>query len=154
MSILVESSPVIHLIVWTQVAATLFLTGLIWVIQVVHYPLMSRVAKERFPEFHGQHSRRIGSLVIAPMVLEGVTAALLLIARPKNVPTWLLLSGAVLVGIIWISTFALQVPQHRLLTAGFDRPVHRALVRGNWIRTVSWTLRAAIVIAVAINSAG
>jgi hypothetical protein len=65
MSILVESSPVIDLIVWTQVAATLFLTGLIWVIQVVHYPLMSRVAKERFPEFHGQHSRRIGSLVIA-----------------------------------------------------------------------------------------
>jgi len=154
MPIVAEGSPVIDLIVWIQVVATLFLTGLIWVIQVVHYPLMNRVSGGRFVEFHGQHSQRIGRIVIAPMILELAAAALLLIVRPYNVPAWLLLSGATLVGIIWISTFALQVPQHRLLTNGFDRAVHRALVRGNWIRTVSWTLRAAIVIAVAISSAG
>ena len=154
MPIVAEGSPVIDLIVWIQVAATLFLTGLIWVIQVVHYPLMNRVSRGRFVEFHGQHSQRIGSLVIAPMVLEFATAALLLIVRPYNVPTWLLLTGATLVGIIWISTFALQVPQHRLLATGFDSAAHRALVRGNWIRTVAWTLRAVIVIAMAITFKG
>jgi len=150
----VEGSPVIDLIVWVQVAATLFLTGLIWVIQVVHYPLMSRVSRERFIEFHDQHSHRIGRIVVAPMVLELTTAALLLVVRPHNVPTSLLLSGAILVVVIWVSTFALQVPQHRLLATGFDPAAHRALVRENWIRTVAWTLRAVIVIAMAITFKG
>ena len=33
-----------------QAAASWFLTGLIWIIQVVHYPLMSRVGADRFAE--------------------------------------------------------------------------------------------------------
>lgn len=154
MPVVVEGAPVIDLIVWVQVAATLFLTGLIWVIQVVHYPLMNRVSEKRFIEFHHQHSNRIGRIVIAPMILEFAAAALLLVARPPAVPTSLLLSGAILVGLIWVSTFAIQVPQHRLLANGFDPAAHHTLVRWNWIRTVAWTLRAFIAIAVAVTVAG
>ena len=50
------------LMVWAHLAATLYLTGLIWVIQIVHYPLMDRVPGEAFVEFHHQHARRIGAV--------------------------------------------------------------------------------------------
>jgi len=142
------------LLIWVQLTATLYLTGLIWVIQVVHYPLMNRVPAEAFVEFHDQHSRRISSIVVAPMVIELATVIGLLILRPASVPHKLLALSAILVALLWLSTFALQVPLHRKLATGFDPSVHRALVRGNWIRTVAWTLRAPVALVMAISATG
>lgn len=141
-------------VIWAQLVATLYLTGLIWVIQVVHYPLMDRVPGDTFVAFHAAHARRISFVVIAPMVIELTTAIALLVIRPPNVSVALLVTGVVLVGVVWLSTFAVQVPLHRRLSEGFDPATHRALVRGNWIRTVSWTLRGVLAIAIAVTVAG
>lgn len=148
---IVKGAPMIGLVIWAQLATTLYLTGLIWVIQMVHYPLMDRVPVEAFVEFHHQHAKRISRIVIAPMMVELAAATLLLVIRPVGVPPSLPVVGAILVAIVWLSTFTIQVPLHHRLTAGFDPAAHRALVRGNWIRTVAWTLRAAVAIAVAIT---
>ena len=139
-------------IIWAHLAATLHLTGLIWVIQVVHYPLMDRVPADRFVAFHAEHAHRIGVVVIVPMLVELITALALLMVRPPGVSVELLMAGVVLVGAVWLSTFALQVPLHRRLSEGFDPAAHRALVHGNWIRTAAWTLRAAVAIAVAVTA--
>jgi hypothetical protein len=135
---------------WLNLAATLYLTGLIWTIQVVHYPLMNRVAPERFVEFHRQHGARISLVVIAPMVIELATAALLAIDPPPGVPAAATLTGLALVAVIWISTFAIQVPCHNRLGRGFDGATHRRLVLTNWLRTVTWTVRAVLMMAAAI----
>jgi hypothetical protein len=141
-------------IVWANLAATLYLTGLIWVVQVVHYPLMAIVPRDRFVAFHREHTRRIAVVVVVPMVVELGAAALLLVVRPPTVPVALTVVGAVLVAAVWLSTFTLQVPRHHALSRGFDPAEHRVLVRSNWIRTVAWTLRAAIAIAVAVTATG
>ena len=47
-----------------QVASTLILVGLIWTIQLVHYPLFDHVEAERFRDFHRQHSEHISWLVV------------------------------------------------------------------------------------------
>jgi hypothetical protein len=135
---------------WLNLAATLYLTGLIWTIQVVHYPLMDRVAPERFAEFHRQHGARISVVVIAPMVIELATAALLAIDPPPGVPAAATLTGLALAAVIWISTFAIQVPCHNRLGRGFDGATHRRLVLTNWLRTVTWTVRAVLMMAVAV----
>jgi hypothetical protein len=140
-------------LVWTHLAATLYLAGLIWCIQAVHYPLMDRVAPERFIEFHRQHSRRISAIVILPMVVELATALLLFAFVPDGVPRGLPAVGLGLLGLIWLSTFALQVPMHGRLARGFDPPAHRLLVRSNWLRTVAWSLRAAVALAIAAAAA-
>jgi hypothetical protein len=45
---------------------------------------------------------------------------------------------------IWLSTALLQGPLHARLTREGSRPeLVRALVRGNWVRTVLWTARSA-----------
>ena len=50
-----------------------------------------------------------------------------------------------LLAVIWVSTFLIQVPLHGRLTRGFDATRHSALVRSNWIRTVAWSARGALL---------
>jgi hypothetical protein len=58
------------------------------------------------------------------------------------------------VALIWGTTGLVQVPLHAALTEGFDPAAHRRLVRTNWIRTVAWALRAALVLWMVGRAAG
>ena len=128
-----------------QIASTWFLVGLIWTIQVVHYPLFAAVGADRFVAYEASHARLI-TLVVGPvMLVEAATAGLLVVMRPDAVPGWIAWTGLVLVGIIWLSTAVLQVPDHERLASGFDAATHAHLVGTNWIRTIAWTLRGVLL---------
>ena len=130
-----------------QAFASLALTGLIWCIQVVHYPLFAAVGREGFVRYEADHARLI-TLVVGPLMLVELAAALWLAAvRPAGVPAWMAWTGLALVAAIWISTAAIQVPCHARLAAGFDAEVHARLVSSNWIRTVGWTARGVLSLA-------
>ena len=124
-------------------AATWFMVGLIWFIQVVHYPLFALVGEQRFEAYHRQHSRRISMVLAVVALAEVVTAAGLLWALP-DARALVLLAGALL-AVIWIITAAVQVPQHARLQPGDHAGVAR-LVAGNWIRTALWTVRGLLVV--------
>lgn len=136
----------IQALLLTQTAATLFMTGVIWIVQAVHYPLMAEVGAERFPRYERGHSRRITWVVAPPMLAEAAAAAVLVAQPPPRIPSIALWVGMGLVGAIWVSTAFLQVPQHNALTSGFDSRAHRRLVATNWVRTVAWTLRSALAL--------
>jgi hypothetical protein len=57
-----------------------------------------------------------------------------------------------LVIIIWLSTFALQVPIHNNLKAGKDDKRIQRLVATNWIRTAAWSLKTGVVSIEVISS--
>ncbi len=126
-------------------AVTWFLAGLIWVVQLVHYPLFDHVERERFVSFEQAHSRRITWIVAPAMLLELVTGVWLPWTLGPGPERGLLLIGAALIAAFWLSTFFVQVPCHRRLARGYDSDAHRRLVRSNWFRTAVSSLRAAIV---------
>ena len=125
-------------------ASAWFLTGLIWVIQVVHYPLFSAVGRSEFAAYEASHTRLITMVVGPVMLLELATSVLLLVVRPASVPMWAAATGVGLVAIVWLSTIALQVPAHGRLAQGFADDAHAMLVHSNWIRTIAWTLHGAL----------
>ena len=132
------------LLLLVHAAATTAMCGLVWFVQVVHYPLLQQVGTSGFGEYERLHSR-LTSVVVAPLMLvEAVSAIGLAVWLPDPDLVWW---GLGLLAMIWISTFALQVPQHRRLEAGFDAAAHRRLVNTNWVRTVGWTGRAMIALA-------
>ncbi len=131
-----------------QVAATLFMTGVIWIMQTVHYPLFALVGPDRFREYAREHRRRMTPVVGVAMLLEAVTAVLLLFVTPAGVQKVLLVLGASLLLPIWLSTAFLQVPGHRRLSGGFDEQVTARLVRTNWLRTALWSARSALILVV------
>lgn len=127
-------------------AATLFMTGLIWFVQTVHYPLFLEVGGGHFLSYSRANQRSTTFVVGPVMLLELATAVglvMCLTAGSGRIAAWL---GLGLLATIWLSTAWIQVPLHRRLLSGFDRHTITRLVAGNWLRTIAWTLRAGIAL--------
>ena len=118
-----------------------FLTGLIWYVQLVHYPLFSRVGRAEFTRYHALHSSLTTTVVVAPMLGEVALTALLIGYRPAGLPAPVAWAGLALTAIVWLATFFIAVPLHRRLGAGLEPDAVARLVRTNWIRTVAWSAR-------------
>ena len=118
------------------------MAGLIWFVQVVHYPMIASFDRENFAAHEKEHCDRTGLVVVPLMLGEIFTFALLLVEGVRS--NAFLLSG-LLLAIIWTSTFFLQVPLHRALLQGWNAGAHRRLVATNWIRTLAWTGRAGLL---------
>lgn len=136
--------PVLALLLNT--ASTGVMIGLIWFVQVVHYPLFAAVGEAGFEHYAREHQRRTTWVVALPMGVEAATSVWLALRPPPGVPPLLAWAGLGLVALLWISTWALQVPEHGRLARGYDAAAVRRLVRGNWVRTVAWTLRGMLVL--------
>jgi hypothetical protein len=128
-------------------AATAMMTGLIWFVQVVHYPLMARVGREVFSVYEADHVRRTGRVVGPIMMVEMVTALALAAGYAESVPLAMTWSGLILLTIIWLSTAFVQVPCHRRLAQGFEPATWRRLVHSNWARTGLWSVRSGLALA-------
>ena len=134
------------LIFLASVASTLFMTGLIWFVQVVHYPLFGSVGQPEFGRYHALHSERTTWVVIVPMLVELISSFLLTQQRPAGISAGLAWAGFLAAGLTWLSTACVQVPLHGRLAAGFDPSAHAALVSTNLVRALFWTAHAVIVL--------
>ncbi|MCH2203047.1 MAG: hypothetical protein MK102_13835 [Fuerstiella sp.] len=130
-----------------HVFATLFMTGLIWFVQIVHYPLFANVGSEEFRTYEERHQRLTTWIVGPAMLVELATALLLLKYLPSECGTlaWI---GAALVAVLWLSTATLSVPAHNALTVKYSTVTYNKLVATNWIRTITWTVRAILVLVI------
>ena len=136
-----------NLIFLAHTGATLYLVGVIWLVQLLVYPSMAHAgADDGYTTYHNLHTSRITPIVAPAMVVELLTAIYLVFAPDDAIDRRYFWSGLALVLIIWGSTFFLQVPLHERLAANFEADAQKKLVLTNWIRTVAWTLRGALVL--------
>lgn len=126
--------------------STIFLTGIIWIIQVVQYPYFGEVGTENFQKYHSLHSFWITPVVAPAMILELITSILLIVYPPDNIDSKLIWLGLILAITVWASTFFLQIPMHEKLSQGFDADAHSFLVNSNWVRTIAWSLHSILVV--------
>lgn len=127
-----------------NIITTLFMVGVIWLIQILNYPLFAE-AQKNFNAYHQYHMRAITFVIALPMILEAVSAFLMLWFPHPALDQKLIWLGVVLILIIWLSTIFLSVPNHETLMRGFDANAIKRLVQTNWIRTIGWTLRGVLV---------
>ena len=126
-----------------QAVASGAMCGLIWFVQIVHYPLFGRVVGPGDRAYAADNQRRTAWVVIPFMLVEGLTAARVAAAPPPGVPRSLAIAGFVLVLSVWATTALVQMPLHgRLGREGHVPALVAALVRSNWPRTALWTARA------------
>lgn len=143
-------TPLLTTVLIVHAAATWVMVGVIWFVQLVHYPLMDRVRTEpahAFPDFEKAHQRGTTLIVAPAMLLELLTSGWLVIALTGGVAAMLAWAGLALVSVNWVSTAALQMPCHRKLEKGFDPATHQKLVRSNWLRTLAWSARGVLAAA-------
>lgn len=132
-------------------AVTWVLVGLIWTIQVVHYPLFGEVGSERFRHYHERHMTLVGRLVVPLMLAEAGSAVGLLLLGERTALFALSLAG---LAVVWGSTVLFQVPLHLRLSQGHDPAAIRRLVVTNLWRTAGWTLRGVCLSALLFSRVG
>ena len=137
-----------------NLASTLFMVGVIWFVQIVHYPLFRRASRRMFYEYIEGHSRRTALVVIPAMLAELASGIGLLLYPSQFVTPEQAQIGIVLLAGVWLSTFLIQVPLHRKLRNGYSATAVRALVLTNWIRTILWTARAVLLVWMLILALG
>ena len=129
-----------------HVVCTWFMVGLIWTIQIVHYPLFAWVGETTFEAFEKGHTTRMSRLLAVPASMEVVTGALLVWVAPGGLSPALVLASGSILATLWVVTLLVQVPLHRALSAQrFESAISR-LVSSNWLRTTGWTIRGLLVI--------
>jgi hypothetical protein len=125
-----------------HLASTSFMCGLIWFVQLVHYPSFVFVNKDDFTKFEKFHCDRT-SLVVMPLMLAEVLSGFYLYINGN--PSELFIISLVLLGLIWLSTFIIQTRQHEILISGYSIDTIKDLVKYNWIRTILWTIRLILI---------
>ncbi|MBX9725042.1 MAG: hypothetical protein K2X81_26805 [Candidatus Obscuribacterales bacterium] len=102
----------------------------------------------RFQDYVNLHRELTSAVVAAPMVIEAITSLLLALQwkRPDANLLWINLG---ILMIIWISTACCSIPCHeKLCSGGYCESTQHWLVLSNWVRTIGWTLRSAILLMV------
>ena len=131
------------LLFFLNVISAFLLTGVIWTIQIVHYPSFHYIDKLSFTNFHHFHERRISIIVMPLMLIELTTSTVLYI---NNMSSIVFALNLLIVVLIWCSTFFIQVPIHSILSEKKDKKLIEKLVNTNWIRTFLWSMRMLLII--------
>lgn len=133
------------LLLLAQAIASGAMCGVIWFVQVVHYPLFARADGPASAGYALENQSRTGRVVIPFMLVEGLAAAWFAWRPPAGVPRTVAIVGAALVAVLWLSTALVQMPLHaRLAGEGHAPALVARLVRSNWLRTALWSARAAL----------
>jgi len=109
---------------------------LVWMVQLVVYPSFSFYNKDNLKRWHDKYKAQVTIIVLPLMLGQLATAG----AQLWNEVTWYTVTSAVIVFLLWLSTFAKFVPLHNQITNGdYGEQTLQDLVRYNWGRTILWT---------------
>lgn len=124
------------------------MVGLIWFVQLVHYPLMELVPETHARKYAAEH-QLLTTRVVAPVMLVELASVVwtFFCTHPGGEFPALRAVGAGLLALVWASTFLVQVPLHRTLLLNPNSRTRSVLIRTNWIRTTAWTGRGVVALA-------
>ena len=129
-----------------HIVSTSIMVGVIWIMQLVHYPSFSFINIEDYKSFQEFHMKRISLVVIPAMTIE-LTSGILIFWIHQTNNIFFNVSLFCLF-FIWSITAILFSKMHQKLTLGYQILIVTKLVNLNWIRTISWTLRLGLVLFV------
>jgi len=145
------------IVLLVALASTWAMTGVIWVMQLVHYPIFDAIEPgdddELWQRFARRHTSTISPVVGPLMLAEGTTGLALVASPPADIGRLLPLVALALMGVAYGTTALVSARLHGRLGPRFDPALHRRLLTTNWLRTAAWSTRAVVmcvIVALAI----
>jgi hypothetical protein len=127
--------------------STLYNVGVIWVLQLNHYPLYAKVGQGEFQDYMTAHNQRILLPIVLPSIIAFASSLLLLWRRPLGTPSWSVLAVIFFNVVILLSTVLVQGKAHSALARnGYSESLIQRIIATNWIRTVAWTINGLLLI--------
>lgn len=136
-----------------------FMTGVIWLVQLVVYPQFRRVDGEVFKTYYSFHTRWVSAIVVPVILGQIVSAGALWVQKIFFTPGVAMTEFAeesLVAALPMIFTFAvcmqtllMELPVHaKLNKVGHDGKLVDKLIRDNWWRTLTWSAHAVWLLAV------
>jgi hypothetical protein len=144
------------LVLIAHFAASFAMTGIMWFVQIAYYPNLACIGPAEFVRYQHEHIRRVTAVAWTMLIVELATALILpLLAAPLLMRS-LAAANLLLLLVVWYSTWFVQVPLHKVLEQGYRAEVHRRLVQTNWVRTICYSIRGALLLGLmaAMHGAG
>ncbi len=129
---------IIHLIF------TSFMVGVIWIVQLVHYPSFHYIDFKKYRSFQRFHMEKISFIVVPAMIFELGSGLMLFFFDYKE--DWFFILSMVFLLVIWIITAIFFSKLHGKLANGYVNTVVDSLIKINWFRTLLWTVRLFLVL--------
>ena len=128
----------IHLI------ATSMMVAIIWIVQILHYPTFLFINKKQYTDFQQFHMNKISYIIVPIMAVELFSGlGILFIIQKQQISYYV--SFALLI-LIWMITGLLFTKYHSDLSKKYNEETILQLIRFNWIRTLFWTIRFALLL--------
>ena len=116
---------------------------LIWLVQLVIYPVFLHLEATAFANWHPVYTARV-TYVVAPIMLGQLS---FYVATSVFAGDWSVYVNLGLVLLAWVITFFAAVPLHQLLDQPGDHLVNTGrLLTVNWLRTIIWSLVWAVTL--------
>jgi len=113
------------------------LVVLIWIIQRIVYPSFLHYNAKNLITWHRIYTSRFSTIVI-PLMFGQLGVSMYQVFTNTSFYT---VSSLVIIVLIWISTFAIFVPIHSIISnENSNKSDLVSLVNKNWLRTILWTL--------------
>jgi len=121
----------------------IWMTAVIWLVQVLIYPNFRFIPEADFKAFHKRHCDRI-SLPVGPMIVQLFMVAMVLMEGPRT-PEWIF--HGIAIALIYAVTAVFSAPAHARLGKGKDPSAIDRLILSNWVRTLLWTAELILILA-------
>ncbi len=126
---------------------SLYLVGVHWTFQLVHFPLYSQVGLNEFQDYQSLHQRKILWSVRIPRGLALVLAGILILLEPWDMKTWeLWVHFGCLLAATVISFQFIRPLQGMLAQQGYSTKVIYTMTKLHWARTILSTVAALVLL--------
>lgn len=126
---------------------TLYNVGVIWVLQLNHYPLYAKVGQREFRDYLTAHNGRILLPIVLPGIAAFISSLLLAWQQPVAIPSWSVWLVIALNAAILLSTIFVQGKAHNQLARdGYSEVLIQKIIATNWLRTVAWTINGLLLL--------
>ncbi len=123
-----------------QIVTSFSMLGIIWFIQLIHYPLLNKI-KEGLSQYEKAHLKRAAFFIGPLLAIDLVVSIFLVSFETRSILIRLATCNLIFNIFYWIWTFLFQIQHHQKLSVGFSRLSIRKLVLHNWVRTLLWTIK-------------
>tara|TARA_B100001142_G_scaffold100721_1_gene102760 strand:- start:5165 stop:5590 length:426 start_codon:yes stop_codon:yes gene_type:complete len=123
---------------------TSMMVAIIWIVQILHYPTFLFIDKKQYTEFQQFHMKKISYIIIPIMIVELFSGLGILFLTQKG--QILFYGSLALLVLIWMLTGLLFTKYHSELSKKYNQETILQLILFNWIRTLLWTIRLALLL--------
>ena len=124
-----------------HLVSTSIMVGVIWIIQLVHYPTFLFIDKQKYMKFQEFHMSRVSYIVMPTMIAELFSGIYILLYNNILMLNTFFLLASFSLFLNWVITALVFVKIHNGLLIKYEKKIILLLVKLNWLRTILWSLR-------------